>query len=152
MKEEKEDVETATATEETIQELEPTFLQRLNNRMIFIKGILLLDFFVVFLAYGMYNSYILKENKGWQEMFINFYRVTFVGGVVSTLCVIFDVDNDFKGLSLLFYVVGIFCCLFMALMPFIVYFLKTCYTTVVPWLSSGVLGGVLGVIWNLSPI
>lgn len=152
----KEDIETAEVVgkEETPppRQLEPDWFKRLKDRMVYIYGILVLDFFVVFFAYGVYNSRGMKETGGLQQMFLVFYRITFIFGVMSTLGVIFDADHGSKVSFFMCYVVGIFCCVFVTVIPLLGYFFYTCYTTIVPWFASEVLGEYLVVIWNLTPV
>jgi len=154
MKEEKEDIETAEVVgkEETAlpRQLEPDWFKRLKDRMVYIYGILVLDFFVVYSSYEVYNSQMFREQKGLQEMFIVSYRGTLLLGIWGTFSVIFDVGGDLKSVSFLFYAIGICWCIYIAVIPFIGYFFIFCYTAVVPWLNSGPLGGVLQVIWGLT--
>lgn len=151
-KEEKkeEDIEIAEVVAEEKVKSQPVCWQRLKDRMVYIYGILMLDLIVVCSSYEVYNSQLMGENKGWQEMFLIFYKITLLGGVAATLSIICDADHGPKAAFLICYAVGIFCCLVMAVLPFLFYFLYTCYTTVVPWLNSGQLGRVLQVIWGLT--
>lgn len=144
----KEDIETATVVKE--EEIKPVCCsQRLKDRLIYIYGIIFLDICVYSVTNVFYNSSWCIHEKDYDFIILLSYRCSFLVAIPSTIGVIFDMDQGCVGFCLFLYAFFLCCLLVFGVYPFLIYFLVACYTTVSPWVNAG---GVLGVIWNLTPL